>query len=245
VSAPLREAAARPLVSCIVPVHNGEKFLGAALDSIAEQRYRPLEILVVDDGSTDGTAGVVAASGIDVRYVRQENAGGPAARNLGITLAEGAFVAFLDADDLWAPEKLDRQMARFTARRDLDISLAHAQNFWMPEVAVERRNLEGHRRTQPVPGYTAGTLLARRELFSRLGLFNAAMRHGEQTEWFLRAREVGAVVEVLPDVLLHRRLHADNVSRHRAQASRAQYLDLVKGILDRRRLDRPRASDAP
>jgi len=231
-----------PLVTCIVPVYNGEAFLGEALDSIVAQRHRPIEILVIDDGSTDGTAGIAAAAReAAVRYARQDNAGGAAARNRGIAMAQGDFVAFLDADDLWPPDKLDRQLARFAARPDLDVSLAHVQNFWMPEVAAERIQLQGHRRTQPVAGYSAGTLVTRRDVFSRLGLFNAAMRHGDQTEWFVRARELGAVTEVLPDVLLHRRLHANNVSRHKAQASRAQYLDLLKGVLDRRRLgQRPR-----
>jgi len=223
------------LVSCIVPVYNGERHLGEALDSIAAQSHREHETIVVDDGSTDATAELVASRGNAVRYFRQENAGGAAARNRGIGMARGEFVAFLDADDRWHPEKLERQLARFAARPELDVSLAHVQNFWMPEVAGERALLEGHRRTQPMPGYSAGTLLVRRQLFARLGLFNAAMRHGEQTEWFLRGRELGAVVEVLPEVLLERRLHGGNVSRHNGQASLAQYLELVKGVLDRRR----------
>src|SRR5262245_10754564 len=100
-----------PLVSCIVPVYNGEAFLGEALASIRAQRHRPIEILVVDDGSTDGTAAVVMAADAGIRYMRQDNAGGAAARNRGIGMARGTFVAFLDADDLWPPEKLERQIA--------------------------------------------------------------------------------------------------------------------------------------
>jgi len=223
------------LVTCIVPVYNGERFLLEALASVAAQSYRPLEILLVDDGSTDRTPEVAATSGIDLVYLRQENAGGPAARNLGIDKAQGEFVAFLDADDRWRPEKLDRQMARFAARPELDISLAHVQNFWMPDVVGDRARLEGNRRTEPIPGYTAGTLLVRRGYFDRLGRFNAAMRHGEQTEWFVRAREAGAVIEVLEEVLLERRLHGQNVSRLRADASLAQYFELLKGVIDRRR----------
>jgi len=93
------------LISCIVPVFNGERYVSEALDSILAQTYRPLEIIVADDGSIDGTAAVVASYGEQVIYLRQANAE-PAARNLGLSAARGEFVAFLDAVDLWHPEKL-------------------------------------------------------------------------------------------------------------------------------------------
>jgi hypothetical protein len=109
------------------------------------------------------------------------------------------------------------------------------QNFWMPEVEAERVQLAGHRRAQAIPGYTASTLVARREVFDRLGPFNAEMKHGEQTEWFLRAREAGAVIELHPDVLLERRLHGSNVSRHKADASLNQYFELLRGHIDQLR----------
>jgi glycosyltransferase involved in cell wall biosynthesis len=226
----------KPGVSCIVPVFNGERFIAEALASIAEQEYGPLEIIVVDDGSTDCTHDVVMNSGIQVRYLRQNNAGGPTARNTGIKAATAEFIAFLDADDRWHREKLARQMARFTSRVELDASVAHAQNFWMTEVAAEQGAVAADRRSGAVPGYVAGTLVTRRRFFNELGMFNETLRHGEQMEWFLRARQAGAVIELLPDVLLHRRLHGDNVSRHTAEASRSQYLELLKAALDRRRL---------
>jgi glycosyltransferase involved in cell wall biosynthesis len=100
-----------PLISCVVPVFNGERYLGEALDSILAQTYRPLELLVVDDGSTDGTAALVTRYRDQIRPLFQPNAGQAAARNLGLSVARGEFVAFLDADDLWHPEKLARQMA--------------------------------------------------------------------------------------------------------------------------------------
>lgn len=227
------------LVSCIVPVHNGARFLGEALASIAAQRYQPREIIVVDDGSTDDTARVASESGIALRYLRQEQDGGPSARNHGMRAARGSYFAFLDADDRWHPEKLILQMARFEARPGLDISLGHVQNFWMPEVDAERIQLAGHRRVAPIPGYTASTLVARREVFDRLGPFKAEMKHGEQTEWFLRARESGAEIELLADVLLERRLHEHNVSRHKAEASLAQYFELLRGHIQRARQNEP------
>jgi GT2 family glycosyltransferase len=145
-------------------------------------------------------------------------------------------VAFLDADDLWHPEKLARQMARFQARPDLDVCVTHVQNFWIPELSEEAaRSREHHRLAQAVPGYSTVTLLARRTLFETVGGFNPALQHGDSTEWFLRVAEHGAVMELLPDVLSDRRLHQTNRTRHMAAASRDQYLRIVKTSLDRRR----------
>ena len=224
-----------PLISCIVPVYNGEKYLVEALDSISQQTYRQVEMIVVDDGSTDETAAVVKQYGAEVRYLYQHNAGPAAARNRGLSAANGEFVAFLDADDLWHPEKLTIQMARFESRPELDYCVAHAQNFWSAEVSEEETEWRNHRIAKPLPAYSTPTLLARRELFERVGYFDPALAHGDSTEWFLRARERGAVSELLPNVLLHRRLHKDNRSRLRASQSRDQFLQIVKAALDRRR----------
>jgi glycosyltransferase involved in cell wall biosynthesis len=242
------------LISCIVPVFNGERYLGEALDSILAQTYRPLEIIVSDDGSTDGTAAVVATYGDQVRYLWQTNAGPAAARNLGLRAVQGEFVAFLDADDLWHPEKLARQMARFEARAELDMCFTKAQNFWIPEL----REFGARHRDHPALGETVCprslcTLVARRSLIDTVGNFNPKFSVGEDTDWFLRTLEQGAVMESLPDVLMYRRWHRGNLS-WRAFASDAQLRDaalqLVKARLDRRRpagmmAARPRERPAP
>ena len=227
------------LISCIVPVFNGERYLAEALESILKQSYRPLEIIVADDGSTDGTAAVAAGYGSQIRYLKQCNAGPATARNLGLSVARGDYVAFLDADDLWHAEKLARQMARFPARAELDYCVAHAQNFWIPELNRENDEFRDHRIAKPLPAYVTGTLLARRELFISVGSFDASLAHGDSTEWFLRAAEHGAVGELMPDVLLYRRLHHTNRIRRLAGASRNEFLQIIKKSLDRRRrLDR-------
>jgi len=223
------------LISCIVPVFNGELYLAEALESILKQSYRPLEIIVVDDGSSDGTAAVVQRYGDRVRYLRQNNSGPATARNLGLSAVQSDFVAFLDADDLWHAEKLARQMARFEARLELDVCVAHVQNFWIPELREEEERLRDNRVSKPLPGYVTGTLLARRSLFETVGPFNVALPHGDSTDWFLRATELGAVIELSPDVLSYRRLHQANRSRQMAFASRSEYLQLLKTSLDRRR----------
>lgn len=232
---------AQPLVSCIVPVFNGEQYLREALDSIRAQTYRALELIVADDGSTDGTAAIVASYGDRVRHVRQENTGAPAARNLGLHAARGDFVAFLDADDLWHPEKLARQMACFDARPELDLCVTHLQNFWIAELAEEAERLRDHPLAQPQPGYVTVTLLARRAVFDRVGGFNTALTVGDPMEWFARAAEHGIEMELLPDTLVYRRMHRHNLSwesgasRQMTAAMKAAIVRVVKNTLDRRR----------
>jgi glycosyltransferase involved in cell wall biosynthesis len=219
-----------PLVSGVVPVFNGERYLAEALDSMLGQTYSPVEVIVADDGSTDGTRAVVEGYGGRVRYLHQPNQGHGAARNLGLVAAEGEFVAFLDADDLWHPEKLERQMVRFRARPELDACVTLVRNFRSPELGGGEEIDDG-----PVPGYRSGTLLARRALFEAVGHFDTALRFGNDTDWFLRVADHGAEVELLPEVLLHRRLHGANRSIRLAQASRREYVRIVKASLDRRR----------
>jgi glycosyltransferase involved in cell wall biosynthesis len=223
------------LISCIVPVYNGEQYLKEALDSILTQTYRELELIVIDDGSTDGTAAVVAGYGDRVRCQFQPNAGPAAACNSGLTTAHGDLVAFLAADDLWHPEKLARQMARFQARPELDLCVTQLQNFWVPKLIEEEAKFRDHRLSKPMPGYTCVTLLARRSLFETVGAFNSTLQHGNDLEWFLRAAEHGAVMELLPDVLVYRRLHQTNRSRRLAANSREAFLQILKTSLDRRR----------
>lgn len=223
------------LISCIVPVFNGEDYIKETLDSIHAQTYRPIQVIVADDGSTDGTVDIVERYPLEVVYVRQENGGPASARNLGLSVATGEFVAFLDADDLWHPQKLERQIACFEACPELDYCVAHIQNFWISELEAEAERFKDHPRSKPVPAYTTHALLARRSLFEAIGEFDASLRHCDDTEWFLRAGDHGATGELLPDVLAYRRLHRTNRSRIFSDESRQEYLRLIKSRLDQRR----------
>lgn len=228
------------LISCIVPVFNGERYLAEALESILAQTYRPIEIIVVDDGSTDGTRELCARYGDRIRYLRQNNAGAPTARNLGLSASQGEFIAFLDSDDLWHPEKLARQMELFEVRPELDLCVTHLQRFWVPQLASEQQRFQGHRFAEVLPGYVTQTLLARRRLFSFIGLFDTSRRVGDPMDWFLRAAEQGAVIEMLPDLLVFQRMHESNLSvelgsRRMTDSMQNAILDVVKASLDRRR----------
>jgi glycosyltransferase involved in cell wall biosynthesis len=112
-----------PLVSVVVPVYNGERYLRQALESALGQTYRSLEIVVVDDGSTDGSPQLIASFGSRLRSLRQANGGVALARNSGIRAAHGELIAFLDQDDWWMPEKIEKQVALFLA--DERLGLAH------------------------------------------------------------------------------------------------------------------------
>jgi glycosyltransferase involved in cell wall biosynthesis len=232
---PSADARRQPLVSCIVPVFNGARYLAEALDSALRQTYGTVEVLAVDDGSTDATPTVLASYGDRVRSVRQANAGPAAARNRGLREIRGEFAAFLDADDLWDAEKVARQMERFAARPELDISVTHVRNFWIPELRDEEARFRDHRIAQSLPGYLASTMLAPRRVFEAIGDFDAALAFGHSTEWFLRAKQHGAVIEALSDVLYFRRIHHDNRSRRLNDASRDEYLRLVRAHIERRR----------
>jgi glycosyltransferase involved in cell wall biosynthesis len=232
-----------PLVSCIVPAHNYGRFVGEALDSILAQTYRPIEVVVVDAGSTDDTSAVLARYGDAVRCVTRGEILPAEARNVGICETRGEFVALLDADDLWHPKKLAYQMARFEARPELGYCLSLVQPFWTENMREYAERFRGSRRLGPIPGYATVTLLARREVFQTVGLLNPALTVSDAVEWFLRASDLGVPMEMLPEVLVYRRLHGKNFTWRGVAAQRKEWLRLIKTRLDARR--RGLAADLP
>lgn len=207
-----------PLISVIVPVFNGERYLAEAIESIRAQNYRPLEALVIDDGSDDRTP-EIAQRFADVSYHRQERSGPGAARNRGVDLATGELLAFLDADDVWLPEKLARQIAAFDD--ELEAVFTHAVQFRGDEQLASRA------------GYFPGTMLIQRTAFLRVGYFATDRAVRETFEWQTRALEAGLRYRLLPDVLYRRRIHSSN--RGITEPNLHGYLDALKASLDRRR----------
>ncbi len=219
------------LVSVVIPVFNGERFLDATLASVFAQDYRPIEVIVVDDGSTDGTRAVLERWP-EVIAIHQENAGCGAARNAGIARARGELIALQDADDLWVPDKLTRQIAHLEAHPEHGIVAALVQSFLEP--GCERPTwLTERQLAEPRPG-GIGNLVIRREVMARLGPLDAAI--DTDADLSIRAHELGIGVGFVDAVLLHRRVHANNLS-NRIDGQRI-HLRALRAAIARRRAAR-------
>lgn len=205
-------------VGVVVPVRDGERHLAAALASIAAQEGVTTEVVVVDDGSTDASGRIAADAGARVLAL-SGGSGAGAARNAGVAALDTEWLAFLDADDEWTPDRLRVGLAAFAADPALDVCFAHAETFGAGEPEV-------------VPGLLPGTLLVRRTTWDRVGPL-AEVRAGELMDWLLRARDLGLRETMLPDVVLRRRLHDANSTRDRERLS--DYTHVLKAALDRRR----------
>jgi len=223
------------LVSCIVPVFNGERYLREALDSIFTQTYCPIEVIVADDGSADGSRAVAETYGDRLRWLSQTTAGPAATRNLGVRAARGDLLAFLDADDLWKPDKLERQVAVLQQLPELDACVCHAQLFWGRDMVEEETLYRDHPRGQAIPGYASTTLLVRRRVFDRIGMFSEDLWFADATDWFIRFREAKLALHVLPEVLVLHRMHGSNLTRRRREASKTEFASVVAATLSRRR----------
>ncbi len=232
---------AAPLVSCVLTTYNSARFVAEALTSVAAQEHPRLEVLVCDDGSTDETAAIVAAHPLAATFSSAPNAGPPVVRNRGWRAARGAYVAFLDADDRWLPGKLRRQVAELEARPGLAWSVTRLRTFWMPELAEEEARLRGQRRAGEVAGYVASTLMVRREVGARFGMFDEGSFTLDIPKWIRAAEEAGLEGSLLDAVLVERRMHAANLTRTHTRACRSGVLDLVAEALRRKRAAGPGA----
>lgn len=219
-------------VAVVIPVRDGERFLGDALISVLAQTQPPAEIVLVDDGSTDGSA-AVAASFPGIRVVTQAALGPAAARNAGVDATSAPLIAFLDADDLMEPNRLKLQSAALQADGELVGVLG-----WSIPFTDRAPDQPG----DPVPGYLPSTLLVRRTAFAQVGPFDPKLIAGEFGDWHLRARDLGLRIEMLDELVVRRRVHDNNLTRDTDRTA-AGYLQVARLAIERRRTREPDGGD--
>ena len=226
-----------PKISVIIPVYNGGAFISEAINSVFNQHYEAIEVIVVDDGSTDNTAEMVEMTGQDVRYVYQENRGVSAARNKGLEMATGKYIAYLDADDIWMENKLIRQVEILGKKPEIGAVIGFTCQVPMAmhlKPAIEKANEGG------TFLLSVGGTLFRESLFRKVGTFDESMPSGEDTDWFLRAREASVQIVIHKEVVQLYRRHKKNISSNRKIVN-SGLLKIHKKSLDRRRMDGKRA----
>jgi glycosyltransferase involved in cell wall biosynthesis len=197
------------LVSVVVPVYNGAPFLFDALASIAAQKYEPIEVIIVDDGSTDESS-VIAGSFLahhDGRLLHQQNLGPAAARNTGIAVARGELITFLDADDEMVADRVAFQVEYLDDHAMLDVVIGSEEIHLDPGIDPPPwLSGNGGQTTYPLM-----TMMALLPAFERVGLFDTSFSVAEDTDWVLRARAAGVRIEFVDRVVLRRRIHGANL----------------------------------
>lgn len=246
-------------ISMIMATYNRAALIRPALESALQQAYPPQELIVIDDGSTDDTATVIQAlieeTGAPIRYFHQPNRGQAHALNRGIELARGEIITFLDADDLWAPDRLPDQLAFFDAPPLTDVSVESTLNSAVDSAAktddigivlgrkryftdgVQSNEAEIAAANGRPFHFALGAALIARWVFDATGPFDASMPMVADWDWFARVRTLGIPMAVDPRVTLLVRIHGGNITQNRAQGARLT-VEMIRRHM-RRRQDQP------
>ena len=225
------------MISVVIPVYNGARFLGPAIRSTLLQTLPPDEVIVADDGSDDDSAGIAGNFGDPVRVLRLPHRGGAAALNSALAEARGDILAFLDADDLWAVDKLAFQTDALT--EDLAAIFGRVVNFNDPDCAITDPGqiAEG---LPSMVGASKDAMLIRREAFNRVGLFDETFPISDFPEWYSRAMQSDVRMGFPDRVVAFRRIHRTNVTRVRRDELHRDYVRLARQAISRRTVaDRP------
>jgi glycosyltransferase involved in cell wall biosynthesis len=232
----------RPLVSVVIPAYNSERYLGEAIESALGQTYAPVETIVVDDGSSDGSA-EIARRYAGVTLIEQENRGPSAARNRGFAASRGELIAFHDSDDVMTPDKLTVQVGHMLenpgvgcvlAEQELIVEEGAELPFWAEGSKVKTVMPPRPPELKDEPMVHPMTMVVRRETFELVGDFDESMRPAEDFDWMLRASEEGIEIARLSEVLLRRRVHPHSLTQD-AAASRTGLFRAFKARIERHR----------
>jgi glycosyltransferase involved in cell wall biosynthesis len=221
-------------ISVLIPCYNAAPYIEEALVSVFSQGVDLCEVVVIDDGSTDGGADLARAFDDRVRVHRQANAGISGARNAALALATGDLIAFLDADDIWPDGSLRARHEALLTDDSIDYAYGSVEQFISPDLVATAAGSHATASLEPRPARLAGAMLVRTRAFARVGEFSPTLRVGETLDWVARADELGVRSCCLPGIVLRRRLHATNTGLVQRE-SRADYLTLARQALVRRR----------
>jgi glycosyltransferase involved in cell wall biosynthesis len=219
-----------PLVSVIIPAYNRERLIGDALASAYAQDYEPIEVIVVDDGSTDKTRNVVESFDPRVRYVHQQHLGVSPARNRGLAEAKGELIAFLDSDDLWTEGSLSYRVQQLIDNSGTEIVYGKTRVQNMVDATRLRRYADGEAVHHPC----FSSMLIRRSAFEKVGGIDEAFDHSEDIDWVCRANEKQIVTLRTDYVVLEYRIHGGNMTSDIGE-NRGFLFRALKQSLDRRR----------
>lgn len=219
-----------PLVSVIIPAYNRAGFILDALASAYDQNHSPIEVIVVDDGSTDDTREVVESFERPVRYVYQEHAGVSPARNRGLAEAKGELIAFLDSDDVWTDGSLSYRVAQLMDAPDADVAYGKTRVTNLTKGGNLRRYREGEAAHHPC----FSSMLIRRSAFDKIGTIDESFEHSEDVDWVCRANEGGLAILRTDFVVLNYRIHGGNMTSD-VDTNRGFMFRALKGSLERRR----------
>lgn len=222
----------RPLVSVIIPVYNGENFIREAVENVLSQKYPALEIIIINDGSTDGTEAIITQLPVDVRYLTQTNSGPAAARNKGIRDASGEFITFLDADDLWPENNLNIMVDEMLRNPKMDVIRGYAQLMEFDKTGGGFKYVGNPK--ESFPDYI-GAAIYRKSAFGKVGLFDPMLRFGEDADWYIRAREKQLNIKRLEETSLFVRRHGGNMTEGKNMVE-LNALKVFKKSIERRRM---------
>ncbi len=199
-------------ISALIPVYNTERFVAEAIESVLSQTYPPMEIIIYNDCSTDNTGAIVKTFGDRVRYIEGEKIGFPAVRNFLLTQAKGDWIAFQDADDVWMPQKLEKQVSFMQQNPEMHACLGLAELF-LERGCTLPPNFRKSLLEEPSAQFFIPNMLSKKKVFDVVGNF---ICYGDSTavdsEWFVRVNDANIKIGIVNEVLYKRRLHDTNHS---------------------------------